>query len=118
MNTTVWIIQGILAAFFLMPAFMKLALSKEKLIEKKQLHPGNSPIPVRLLGLTEFLGVIGIIIPLYTKTIPVLTPISAVGFCIVMIGAFIVHFKRKEYKLLPILAIAFIAALIVAIYRF
>jgi uncharacterized membrane protein YphA (DoxX/SURF4 family) len=118
MNTTIWIIQGILAAFFLMPAFMKLTLSKKKLISKKQLQPGNSPIPVRILGLMELLGAIGIIIPLYTNTIPLLTPLAAVGFCIVMIGAFFVHFKRKEYKVFPVLVIAFIAALIVAIYRF
>lgn len=118
MNTTIWIIQGILAAFFLMPALMKLTLSKEKLISKKQLQPGDSPIPVRILGFMELLGAIGIIVPFYTNTMSVLTPLAAVGFCIVMIGAFFVHFKKKEYKIIPVLVLVFIASLVVAIYRF
>ena len=118
MNTTIWIIQGILAAFFLMAGLMKLTSSKEKLISQKQLQPGDSSIPVRILGIMELLGTIGIIVPFYSKIIPMLTSVSAIGFCIVMTGAFFVHFKKKEYKVLPLLVIVFIASLIVAIYRF
>jgi len=117
MNTVIWIIQGLLAAFFAMPAFTKLTSSQEKLIEKKMLKPVASHLPVRGIGLLELLGVFGIVLPQLTGIMPVLTPIAAVGFALIMIGAFIIHLKRKEYKILPLLVIVFALSLIVAYYR-
>lgn len=118
MNTTIWIIQGLLAAFFIIPAFMKLASSKEKLIEKGQLEPNTSPLPVRAIGVLELLGIIGIIVPYYTGILPVLTSWAAIGFSLVMAGAFMVHFKKKEFKMLPLLSIIFILSVTVAYSRF
>jgi hypothetical protein len=118
MDTAFWMIQGLLAAFFAMPAFTKLTSSQEKLIEKKMLEPAASQLPVRGIGLLELLGVFGIIIPQFTSIMPVLTPIAAVGFALIMLVAFIIHLKRKEYKILPLLVIVFALSLIVAYYRF
>jgi hypothetical protein len=59
MDTVIWMIQGLLAAFFIMPAFTKLTSSPEKLIEKKMLEPAASHLPVRGIGLLELLGVFG-----------------------------------------------------------
>jgi len=118
MNIAVWIMQGILAAWFLMPATMKLISPKEKMIEKRQLKPNDSVMPVRILGLLELLGVIGIIIPSLKGILPILTPLAAIGFSVVMAGAFVVHYNRKEYKILPLLVLAFILSLVVAYYRF
>jgi hypothetical protein len=56
MNTVAWVIQGLLAAFFVMPAFTKLTSSQEKLIEKKMLEPAASHLPVRGIGILELLG--------------------------------------------------------------
>lgn len=118
MNTTIWIIQGVLAAFFLMPAVMKLISSKQKIIDTKALKPDGMILPIRILGFVELLGVIGIIIPYLTGILPILTPLSAIGFSVVMVGAFVAHFKKKEYKILPLLVLAFILSLVVAYYRF
>jgi uncharacterized membrane protein YphA (DoxX/SURF4 family) len=118
MNTVTWIIQRLLAAFFAMPAFTKLTSSQEKLIEKKMLDPAASHLPVRGVGLLELLGVFGIILPQLTGILPVLTPVAAVGFALIMLVAFIIHLKRKEYKILPLLAIVFALSLIAAYFRF
>ncbi|MBI5370782.1 MAG: DoxX family protein [Sphingobacteriales bacterium] len=117
MNTALWIIQGLLAALFLVPGLLKLTTSKEKLVEKQQLSPGAPPLPVRIIGLFELLGSAGIIFPLATGILPVLTPLSALGFCIVMAGAFVVHYKKKEFKILPLLVLIFILSGIVAWFR-
>src|SRR5580658_1031014 len=118
MNTALWIIQGLLAAFFLMPAYKKLSTPKEKLIEMKQIKPGESTLRVRLLGLVELLGSVGIIVPYLTGILPVLTPLAAVGFGIVMVGAIVVHYKINDFKVLPLLGLVLVLSGVVAFYRF
>ena len=117
MNTFIWITQVALAILFFMPGLMKIITSREKMIEKGQLAEGGSIIPIRLLGLAELLGCIGIILPLWLNIVPILTPITAICFCIVMIGAFAVHFGKKDYKILPVLVLIFILSALVAWYR-
>lgn len=114
----IWVFQILLALWFMMPAYMKLTISKEKMIAAKQLPPDGNPVPIRVLGFLELLGIVGIIVPRLTGLLPVLTPITAACFAIVMIGAFIIHFNKHEYKVLPMIVIAFILSLIVAWFRF
>ena len=66
MNTIIWIIQGLLSAFFLMPAYTKLISTKEKLVEKQMLKPQQSINGSRFVGLMELLGSKGIIVPQLT----------------------------------------------------
>ncbi len=96
---------------------MKLTTSKEKLVEKKQLSPGAPALPVRVIGLLELLGSAGIILPLATGILPVLTPVAAAGFCLVMAGAFAVHFKKKEFRILPLLVLIFVLSALVTWFR-
>ena len=117
MNTNLWIIQTLLAAFFIMPGFGKISNSKQKHIEEGHLKEENSIIPIRLLGILELLGCIGIIVPWLTGIIPILTPITAACFCLIMLSGIVVHIKKKEYKMLPMLVVVFILAALVAYYR-
>jgi len=118
LNIVLWILQGILAAFFAVPGFLKTTTSKAALVEKKMIAEGDSIVPIRFIGIMEVLGVIGIILPWLLKIWPILTPSAAVGFAIVMIGAFSVHFTKKDYKILPVLVLAFIISVVVAWFRF
>lgn len=118
MNATIWIIQGLIATFFLVPGFRKAFFSKEKLVAIHLLEPGASVMPLRFIGSVELLGVVGIIVPLLSGIMPILTPIAATGLGLTMAGAFIFHLKRKEYKTLPLLAFVFLLCVIVAWYRF
>ena len=55
---------------------------------------------------------------LFDSILSVLTPIAAVCFAIVMVGAVVVHAQKHEYKVLPVLGVAIVLSLVVAYYRF
>lgn len=118
MNTVLWGIQGLLASFFLMPGFGKICNSKQKHIEDGHLKPGASVTPIRVLGVLELLGCVGIIVPWLTGIVPILTPVTAVCFCLVMIARIVIHMQKKEYKMLPMLLLVLALAAVVAWYRF
>lgn len=118
MDLFIWIIQAGLAIFFLIVGFNKLTISKQKLIEDQKITPDGSILPVRFIGTMEILGSIGIILPLAINVLPILTPVAATGFCVVLIGAFGVHYRKKEYNVLPVLSLIFTLSAAVAWYRF
>jgi len=118
MDTALWVIQGLLAAFFIMPGIGKVSSSKQKHVEDGHLKPDASIAPIRILGIFELLGCVGIIVPWLTNIVPVLTPITAVCFCLVMLAGLVVHAQKKEYKMLPMLVIVLALAAVVAYYRF
>lgn len=118
MNIVVWILQAILAAFFVMPGVGKISGSREKHIADKHIKPDGNLLPIRILGVLELLGCLGIILPWLTGIAPILTPITAIGYCLIMIAGIINHTIKKEYKMLPMLLGVGIIALIVAYCRF
>ena len=118
MNTELWIIQGLLSAFFIMPGIGKVSSSKQKHFEDGHLKSSDSIMSIRILGILELLGCIGIIVPWLTGIVPLLTPITAVCFCLVMVAGMILHSKKKDYKMLPMLVVVFAFSVLVAYYRF
>ena len=119
MNTALWIIQGLLAAMFVMAGIIKLTQSKEKLEKQFPWVNDVSMGMVRFIGLSELLGAIGLIVPWLTGIAPVLTPVSAVGFCIIMVLATnLIHLKKSEYQGVAINVFIFILAAFVAYSRF
>jgi uncharacterized membrane protein YphA (DoxX/SURF4 family) len=118
MNTLVLIIQGLLALFFIMPGYGKISGSKVSHVANGHLKATSSIIPIRILGILELLGCIGIILPWILGIVPVLTPIAAVCFCIIMLAGMIIHTVKKEYKMLPMLVVVFVLSVLVAYYRF
>ena len=118
MNTILWVLQILLAIFFIMPGYGKLLSSRQQHIEDRHISPDGAVLPIRILGVLEWLGCIGIILPWYTGIAPVLTPIAALGFALIMLAGLVLHGRRKEYKMLPMLFVVFIMAAIVSYYRF
>ena len=110
-------IQGLLSAFFLMTGFGKVSSSKEKHIESGHLKPESPVAPLWILGTLEMIGSVGIIVPWLTGIAPILTPITAICFCCVMIGALVVHTQKKQYKFLPLPVVVIALCLVVAYYR-
>ena len=113
-----WIIQIILAVFFTMPGLTKLKTTKEVLVAKGNMPPDGSILFIRFLGVSEILGVLAMIVPIWLKELQFLTAFAAIGFTIVMIAALIVHYKKKEFKKLPILTLALALSVLVSIYNF
>ena len=118
MNTFLWVLQGILAAFFIMPGVGKISGSRENHIADGHIKPDGNLLPIRILGVLELLGCVGIIAPWLTGIAPILTPVTAVGYSLIMILAIINHTIKKEYKMLPMLTTVLIMASLVAYYRF
>ena len=86
MTHALWVVQGLLALLFLFAGGVKLVLPLEKLA-------GPVPLPglfVRLIGVVEVLGAIGLILPALLRIRPGLTPLAAVGLVIIMIGATVI----------------------------
>jgi uncharacterized membrane protein YphA (DoxX/SURF4 family) len=119
MNISLWIIQGILAAMFTMAGLTKSTQSKEKLEKQFPWVSDFSMSTVRFIGLSELLGAIGLIVPWLTGIVPILTPVSATGFCVIMVLATnIVHLKKNEYKGIALNIFIFLLAAFVAYGRF
>ncbi|MBB5168522.1 DoxX family protein [Mycobacterium sp. AZCC_0083] len=119
MNLALWIVAIVLAVGFLASGGMKLALPKEKLVSSGQgwaadVSPGN----VKLVGLVEVLGAIGLILPAVLHIAPILVPLAAVGLALVMIGAAITHARRKEFPNIGVNAFLLLLAVFVAWGRF
>jgi uncharacterized membrane protein YphA (DoxX/SURF4 family) len=120
MNVFLWIVAGVLAAFFLAAGANKLAQSKEKLGQNANMKWTEefSAGTLKLIGAAEVLGALGLILPGVLGIAPVLVPLAATGLAIIMVGAIVTHVRRKEYSVLGINAVVLVLALVVAIFRF
>ena len=119
MNQALWIVAGILAAVFTATALMKLAVPKEKLVASGQGWAADvDPNAIRLIGLAELAGAIGLILPAVLHILPVLVPLAAVGLVLVMVGAVITHARRREYPNVVVNLVLMGLAIFVAWGRF
>jgi hypothetical protein len=92
MNISLWVVQTVLAVGFLFSGSVKSTWSKERLIASGQTGLTPFPLPViRVTAIAEILAAIGLIAPRATGIAPVLTPLAAVGLCVVMVGAISSH---------------------------
>ncbi|GAB3931620.1 DoxX family protein [Kribbella albertanoniae] len=120
MNVFLWILAGVLAAFFLAAGANKLAQSHAKLLATPNMKwvEDFSPGTLKLIGAAEVLGAIGLILPAVLDIAPILTPLAAVGLAVIMLGAIITHGRRKEYQPIIINAVVLVLAVVLAIFRF
>ena len=89
MNRALWIVQVLLAMLFLFPGFAKLVMPIE--VMTKQL-----PLPglfLRFIGVAEVLGAAGLLLPGILRIRTGLTPLSAAGLVVIMIGATVVTLR-------------------------
>lgn len=119
MNIALWIVAVLLAVFFLLSgsnhAFRPLkALASD---QRTRWVGDVPPAFVRFIGLSELLGVAGLILPAITGIQPWLTVLAAVGLGIVMLCAFVFHAARRELKALPVVAIPLALAVVVVLGR-
>lgn len=118
MNVALWIIQGLLAAAFLMAGIMKATQPKEKLAVNMAWVSDFSANQVRTIGILETLGALGLILPAVTGILPILTPLAAVGLSLTMIGAAMTHRRRGESQVMVVNVVLLLLAAFVAYGRF
>jgi uncharacterized membrane protein YphA (DoxX/SURF4 family) len=117
-NVVLWIISGLLAAAFLAAGLTKLTQPKAKLETTMGWTKDVGEGSVKTLGALEVLAAIGLILPGLLKIAPVLVPLAATGLVIVMIGAVVVHARRKENSVILANVVLLVLAVVVAWGRF
>ncbi|HEV8138106.1 MAG TPA: DoxX family protein [Pyrinomonadaceae bacterium] len=91
MNALLWVLQGLVGLIFLFSGGTKLVMSTEAM--QKMSPPNSIMLPgwfVKFIGVMEVLGGLGLILPGLTKIRRNLTPLSAIGLLIIMIGAVVI----------------------------
>jgi uncharacterized membrane protein len=114
MNVVLWIVQGVLAAVFLMAAVMKATQPREKLLERLPWVDDFSTGTVRFIGVMELLAAIGLILPAVTGVAVFLTPLAATGLVVMMLLAVLTHIRRREPGAIVFTAVLVLAAAFVA----
>ena len=119
MNVILWVLSGLLAAAFLFSGATKELRSKQELIASGlSLYEGWPPAAIKALGVIELLGALGVILPAVTGIAPILVPLAASGLAVTMIGAMVVHARRREFPYMGLNLVLLILAAVVAWGRF
>ena len=99
MNTTAWILQGIIAFVFLMAGSIKATQSKAFIKEKLGPWADDFSLStIKSIGITQILSALGLVVPMLIGKFTFLTPISAIILILIMIGAIYTHLGRGEKK--------------------
>ncbi len=118
MNIALWVVQVLLALVFLMAGSMKALKPKAELAEKMEWVNDYSDNTVKLIGVLEILGAIGVVLPAATGILPWLTPLAAVGLVLTMIGAAITHARMGDFPGMGPSIVFLVLSLFVAYGRF
>jgi hypothetical protein len=106
MNTSLWTTQVLWGVFFSLNGFGKVCCYNPALWNRSlQEVSWFSAVPQNLfifIGICEFLGGVGLILPAMTGVKPKLTPLAAIGLTLVMILAAVFHIMRGEHALVPV----------------
>lgn len=111
MNIALWIVQVLLAFFFLMAGGNKLVTPIADLAQ--QIGPWVTEMPellIRFIGLAEVAGALGLILPAATRIKPILTAFAADGLAIIMVLAALFHLTRSEYGPIAFNVVLFLLA--------
>jgi uncharacterized membrane protein YphA (DoxX/SURF4 family) len=113
MSIVFWIVTALVALAFLASGMMKLTQPKEKMSAQMKWVEDFDQNTIRGIGALEVLGAIGLILPRMTGVLPWLSSLAAIGLILTMIGAGVVHMRRKE-PIVPNIVLAVLSA--VALY--
>jgi hypothetical protein len=118
-DVVLWIVAGVLALAFVAAGAMKLSRSKEQLASSGMAWTEDfSSGMVKLIGLLELLAGIALILPAALDIVPVLVPLAALGLVLMMIGAAVVHVRRKELRTIAPSLVLLVLSAVVAWGRF
>ena len=116
METTIWILKGVIALLFTFTGVNKIFLPKAKLLDKgmKGLIDLDEK-QIKGAGLLEVIGAFGLILPTLLNIYPILSTISALCLGLTMIVAGWINYKLK-LSILPNIVI-FIICIFIAYWE-
>jgi hypothetical protein len=100
MDLALWIAAGLLAAVALAGGLSKTLVPKPKLAAA---HGGEWTADasvgfVKTLGVLELLAAVGLVLPAVVDIAPVMVPVTAVAWVLLMIGAMITHARLGQAR--------------------
>jgi hypothetical protein len=112
-----WAIQILLALVFAAAGTLKLVRSKAQLAANPHMGWVRSvaEAQIKLLGVAELLGAIGLVVPMAMDMAPILTRAAAVCLATLMGGALATHMNRREPAAAPTVLAAL--TMVVATFR-
>lgn len=117
MNIALWIVQVVLAFFFLMVGGTKLTTPASELAQQMGwINDAPTWLPT-FIGAAEVLGALGLILPAATRILPILTALAADGLATIMLLAAILHISRGEFGPVPMNVLLLLLAAFVAYGR-
>ncbi|GAA3936974.1 DoxX family protein [Actinomadura viridis] len=120
MNLALWWCTGLLAVVALTGGITKTFVPKEKLAAA---HGGGWTQSagvgfVKTLGVLEILAAVGLILPAVVDVAPVLVPVTALCWVLLMVGAMVTHGRRGESMLVVLNLVYLLVAAFIAWGRF
>jgi hypothetical protein len=110
--------QARLALLFLGSGIAKSFMSKERMLAIGQTGAAAMPLGfVRFIAVCEILGAVGLVAPRAFGIYLELTPLAAIGFAIVMVGAAVVHYRIHEFAPIVVNTVLFCLCVVVAYGR-
>ena len=117
MNIVLWVVQGLLAAVYLLVGGTKLIQPIDALGKRMDWVRETPTWFVRFIGAAEVLGAAGLILPILTGILPWLTVAAAAGLIIVQVSASAFHLSRGEAARLPVNVVLLLLAVLVVVGR-
>lgn len=102
LRATVWIAQGILAAFYIWAGILKMFVPMAELPETIPWTGDYSEGFVRFTGFIDLLAGAGILLPDLMRIWPWVTILAALGSAVLQVLAIIFHIWRGEFAVLAI----------------
>ena len=99
MDTVITTIQVVLGILLTVGGLLKLILPYATYTNlpgvawSKEFKPEH----IRVIGVLEVSGGVGLTVPLFLHSLTMLTPLAAVGVALYMAGAMATHLRRSEY---------------------
>lgn len=119
MQVAIWAVSAVLAAGFIGGGLFRATAPVETL--RKAGLGWAAELPrwqVRVISALEILGGIGLILPVLTGVLPILTALAACGLAIIMLLAAGFHIRRREFRNVPVTLLFAALAIFVAVERF
>ena len=118
MDTVITVIQVLLGLLLTMGGLLKLTYANYANIPGVAWAKDFKREHIRLIGLLEVSGGVGLMVPLFLHSLTMFTPPAAVGIALYMSGAMAIHLRRSEYPhMVGILLFFLVPALFVAYGR-
>ncbi|MFD2768572.1 DoxX family protein [Micromonospora eburnea] len=101
MNLALWIAAGLLAAVSLTGGITKTFIPKEKLaaIKGGEWTGHASAGFIKTIGVLELLAAVGLILPAVLDIAPIMVPVTAACWILLMVGAAIIHGRLGQSTL-------------------